>query len=78
MSKIKQFPYSFLLQVIDKNSARVYSELHSEEPAISLFIKKLKSADAGLYKCTSIYAANHELSASVSVSIISELNETSF
>ena len=51
---------------------RVYSESHTEEPAISLFIKRLTSEDAGLYKCSAIYAANQEIVASVSVSIISK------
>ena len=54
------------------NNFRVYSEAHTEEAAISLFIKRLTSSDAGEYACTGIYAANQELSASVSVSIISK------
>ena len=51
---------------------RVYSESHTEEAAISLFIKRLTSEDAGLYKCSAIYAANQEIVASVTVSIISK------
>ena len=50
----------------------MYSESHTEEAAISLFIKRLTSEDAGLYKCSAIYAANQEIVASVSVSIISK------
>lgn len=56
-------------QIISQDN-RVYSESHTEEAAISLFIKRLSSSDAGQYKCSAIYAANQELSESVSVSII--------
>ena len=58
--------------LIRNDHFRVYSESHTEEAAISLFIKRLTSEDAGLYKCSAIYAANQELVASVSVSIISK------
>ena len=56
--------------IIRNEHFRVYSESHTEESAISLFIKCLTSGDAGLYKCSAIYAANQEIVASVSVSII--------
>jgi len=48
---------------------RVYSEAHPSEAAVSLFIKRLTSSDAGEYKCHAVYAANQQLTSSVTVSI---------
>ena len=51
----------------------MYTEVQAEDVAISLFIKRLSDEDAGLYRCTAVYAGNMDLEASVSVSIFREL-----
>ena len=51
----------------------MYTEVQAEDVAISLFIKRLSDEDAGLYRCTAVYAGNMNLEASVSVSIFREL-----
>ena len=51
---------------------RMYTEVQAEDVAISLFIKRLSDEDAGLYRCTAVYAGNMNLEASVSVSIFRE------
>ena len=50
----------------------MYTEVQAEDVAISLFIKRLSDEDAGLYRCTAVYAGNMNLEASVSVSIFRE------
>ena len=50
----------------------MYTEVHTEDMAISLFIKRLSDEDAGQYTCSAVYAANMEIHASVSVSIFRE------
>ena len=47
----------------------MYTEVHTEDVAISLFIKRLSDEDAGQYKCSAVYAGNMDIQASVSVSI---------
>ena len=54
-------------------NVRMYTEVQAEDVAISLFIKRLSDEDAGLYRCTAVYAGNMYLEASVSVSIFREL-----
>ena len=51
---------------------RMYTEVHTEDVAISLFIKRLSDEDAGQYKCSAVYAGNMDIQASVSVSIFRE------
>ena len=50
----------------------MYTEVHTEDVAISLFIKRLSDEDAGQYKCSAVYAGNMDIQASVSVSIFRE------
>ena len=47
----------------------MYTEVHTEDVAISLFIKRLSDEDAGQYRCSAVYAGNMDMQASVSVSI---------
>ena len=51
---------------------RMYTEVHVEDVAISLFIKKMSDDYSGDYTCQATYAGNKQLSSSVSLSTFRE------
>ena len=50
----------------------MYTEVHVEDVAISLFIKKMSDDYSGDYTCQATYAGNKQLSSSVSLSTFRE------
>ena len=47
----------------------MYSEEQPGEAATALFIKHVKSSDAGVYTCRGMYASNQQLEATVDVNV---------
>ncbi len=50
----------------------MYSEEQPGEAATALFIKHVKSSDAGAYTCRGMYATNQQLEATVDVNVYGE------
>ena len=53
---------------------RIYSEHQEEQTSIALFIRRISEDDSGVYKCTAVYASNHNIESSVEVFAYSEYN----
>ena len=51
----------------------MYSEEQPGEAATALFIKHVKSSDAGVYTCRGMYASNQQLEATVDVNVYGEI-----